>query len=204
RYLTWFYYFAEGWLRMNFHLMFPADDLVLRDASWLSHLSADRGPIKELAEKLRGCFVAEIERLGEDSTSRDERQVGNRLAEYLVILFIAEAFSDDVFELFWARAPLRVRQHAMWVLAIQLELTPDRLPPERRARAVCYWERRLAAAKAAPNPDALREEIGAFGQFFIRKGIHGEWLMDQVLAMSEAGFAPTYGFSVMERLAGLS
>jgi hypothetical protein len=204
RYLNWLYYFGEEWLRTNFDSMFPADDLALRDASWLSHLTADRGPINDLAEKMRDCFITEIERPGRDSAARDEHHVDNRLAEYLVILYIMEAISDDVLELFWARAPLRTLRHAMWFLAIQLEFTPDRLPPKGHARAVSYWQRRLAAAKAAPSPDTFREEIGAFGQFFIRKGIDDEWLMDQVLAMSEAGFAPADGFSVMNRLAEIS
>jgi hypothetical protein len=204
RYLAWLYYFGEDWLCANLDVLFPGDDLVLRDASWLSHLSADRGPINELADSLRDCFIAEIERLGQESAERDPQHVDDRFAEYLVILYIAEAVSDDVFELFWARAPLRARQHAMWFLGIQLELPADRLPPDHHARALTYWERRLAAAKAAPNPESFREEIGAAGQFFMRKGIDGEWLMDQVLAISEAGFAPTDGYSVMDRLSKIS
>jgi hypothetical protein len=124
RYLTWFYYFGEDWLRANLSVVFPEDDLMLRDASWLSHLSTDRGRINELAESLRDCFITEIERLGQDSTERDQQHVDDRFAEYIVILYIAEAVSDDVFELFWARAPLRARQHAMWFLSIQLELPP--------------------------------------------------------------------------------
>jgi hypothetical protein len=38
----------------------------------------------------------------------------------------------------------------------------------------------------------------------MRKGIDGEWLMDQVFAISEAGFAPTDGYSVMDRLSKIS
>jgi hypothetical protein len=185
-------------------MLFPEDDVVLRDASWLSHLSADRGPIKELAESLRECFITQIERLGQESTERDQQHVDDRFAEYIVILYIAEAFSDDVFELIWARAPLRARKHAIWFLSIQLKLPPIRLPPDRHVRAVKYWEGRVAAAKAAPNPEAFRDEIGAIGQFFARKAIDGEWLMDQVLAISEAGFAPTDGYSVMARLSEIS
>jgi hypothetical protein len=69
--------------------LFPEADLALRDASWLSHLNADRGPIDELAESLRYCFIAEIERLGQDSTEL----VDNRFAEYIVILFISSLWA---------------------------------------------------------------------------------------------------------------
>jgi hypothetical protein len=204
RYLTWLYFFGADWLRANLSALFPQDDPILGDASWLSHLIADRGPINELAESLRDCFIAEIIRLGQDSRERDQHHVDDRFAEYMVILYIAEAVSDDLFELFWVHAPLSVRQHAMWFLGIRLELPLDRLPADRHARAVTYWERRLAAAKAAPNPEEFREEIGTFGQFFVRKGIDDEWLMDQVLAICEAGFAPAGGYSVMNRLSKIS
>jgi hypothetical protein len=50
RYLTWLCYFGEDWLRANLSVLFPEDDLVLRDASWLSHLSADRRPLARTAE----------------------------------------------------------------------------------------------------------------------------------------------------------
>lgn len=204
RYLTWFYFFDEGWLRAHLSALFTNDDPVLRDACWLSHLSADRGPINELAEGLRDCVIVEIERLGQNSSERDPQHVDDRFAEYMVILYIAEALSDDVFELFWARAPLRTRQHAMWFLGIQLELPADRLPAGRHTRALTYWRRRVSAAKAASDPEPFREEIGTLGQFFMRKGIDSGWLMDQAVAISEAGFAPSDGFSVIDRLAKIS
>ena len=204
RYLSWLFYFAHPWLRDNFQSLFPPDDVALRDASWLSHLSADRGPIFELGQNLHDCIVAEIERLGQDDHSRDVQHVDNRLSEYLVLFYIAEALSKDVFDLFWSLAPLSTRKHAIWFLSIQLELPPDQMPVERRARAFSYWDRRLAAAKCAADPDAFREEIGSIGKFFFRQGIDGAWLMDQALAMADAGFVPTDPYSVLARLEKLS
>jgi hypothetical protein len=109
-----------------------------------------------------------------------------------------------VYEQFWNTAPVHARQHAIWFLGVQLELTPDQIPDDLRARAFSYWDRRLAAAKASTAPDDFRQEIGAFGQFFFRKGIADEWLMEQVLLMSKAGFAPTDAYSVMDRLVKVS
>ncbi|MBB5053476.1 hypothetical protein HNQ36_003476 [Afipia massiliensis] len=204
RYLNWFAYFAESWLRGQMPALFPDDDLSLRDAAWLAHLSADSGPISGFATAMRDCYVTEIKRLGDESSARDKQHVDDRLAEYLIILYIAAAFADDVFALFWDTAPVQARQHAMWFLGVQLELRPDQLPDDLRARALSYWDRRLAAAKASSTPDHFREEIGAVGQFFFRKGIPDEWLMEQVLLMSEGGFAPTESYSVMDRLEKIS
>jgi hypothetical protein len=204
RYLNWFAFFAEPWLRQQMPALFPSDDLSLRDAVWLAHLSADSGPISGLAPAMRDCYVAEIDRLGKDSAARAKQHVDDRLAEYLIILYIKAAFSDDVFELFWDHAPVGPRQHAMWFLGVQLELGPDQLPDDLRARALSYWDRRLAAAEASSTPDYFRDEIGAIGQLFFRTGIPDEWLVDQVLAMSAAGFAPSQPYSVMDRLAKMS
>lgn len=107
-------------------------------------------------------------------------------------------------EQFWSTAPRRARQHAMWFLGVELELPEEKLPDPFRERAVSYWERRLAAAKASSSPDSFREEIGAIGQLFFRKGISDEWLLNQTIAMSEAGFAPSDPYSVLDRLAKIS
>jgi len=204
RYLNLLDYFAETWLAQHLPMLLPDDDLSLRDAAWLAHLSADRGPNVDLAPAMRDCYVTEIGRLGADSAARDPRHVDDRLAEYLVILYEHAALPDEVFELFWDTAPVSVRQHAIWFLGIQLELPSDRITDEARARAYSYWDSRRAAAKASATPDYFREEVGAIGQFFFRNGIPDEWLMDQVLMMSEAGFAPSESYSVMDRLVKIS
>jgi hypothetical protein len=86
RYLNWLFYFADPWLRQHMPILFPADKLVLRDAAWLAHLSADSGPIQQLTPDMRDCYVTEICRLGQDASARDQWHVDERLAEYLVLL----------------------------------------------------------------------------------------------------------------------
>jgi hypothetical protein len=40
-------------------------------------------------------------------------------------------------------------EHAMWFLGVQLELPLDKFPDDLRARALSYWDRRLAATVRA-------------------------------------------------------
>jgi hypothetical protein len=204
RYLTWLFYFAESWVRAHIADLFPAGDVVLRDATWVSHLTTDSQPVKELAPEMRDCYVAEIHRLGQEKGPGDHLHVEERLAEYLIILYMWSALPDDVFEVFWNTAPVGARIHAMWFLGTQLGLPADKIPEPFRRRAVSYWDRRLAAARASTDPDRFRKELGAIGQFFIHGNIDGTWLMDQVLAMADVGFAPSEPYSVLDHLSKLS
>ncbi|OSI78079.1 hypothetical protein [Bradyrhizobium canariense] len=204
RYLTWLFYFGESWVRAHLAELFPAGDVSLRDATWVSHLTTDSQPVKELAPEMRDCYVAEICRLGQDEGPGDHLHVEERLAEYLVMLYIWSALPNDVFELFWNTAPASARKHAMWFLGTQLGLSTDKIPKPFRSRAVSYWDRRLAAARASADPDHFREELEALGQFFIQGNIDGTWLMDQVLAMADGGFAPSEPYGVLDHLSKLS
>lgn len=203
RYLQWLQFFAEGWVIRQFASLFPDDDLSLRDAAWLGHLLGDGGPVSALASRMQACYEVEIDRLRDEAPSQ-EAHTGDRLAEYLVILYTREALPDAVFERFWSSAPARYRQHAVWFLGTQIEKPPEKLGQEIHNRAVSYWEYRLQRAKTSASPDHFRDEIGAFGQFFFRKGISDEWLLDQTLSVSEAGFAPSEPYSVIRRLAEIS
>jgi hypothetical protein len=203
RYLTWLQFFGQEWLAQHLPLLFPDDDLPLRDAAWYGHLGGDSGPISVLATRMQDCYATEIGRL-RDQTDGQDRHADNRFPEYLVILYIHAALPNEIFEEFWNTAPVRHRQHAMWFLGVQLEFPPEKLPEPFRTKAISYWERRLAAARTSSSPDHFREEIGAIGQFFFRKGIPDAWLLEQVIAASEAGFAPGEPYSVVNRLAQTS
>lgn len=133
RYLNWFGFFVEQWLARHMPALFP-DDLSLRDAAWIAHLSADSGPSVALAPIMRDCYATEIGRLGKNATARDQQHVENRLAEYLVILYEHAAFPDEVFQLFWDTGPVSARQHAIWFLGIQFELPSNRIADDARAR----------------------------------------------------------------------
>ena len=69
-----------------------------------------------------------------------------------------------------------------------------------RSRAVAYWEERLGAATRASDPEPFRRELGAIGQFFLWE-VDRVWLMDQLLTMLRAGFAPNDAFGVIDNLA---
>jgi hypothetical protein len=90
----------------------------------------------------------------------------------------------------------------MGFLGRELQLPPEKLPDECRARGRAHWEMRLAAGVSSSNLDDYRDELGAIGQWFIHDAVNIDpvWLLDQLLRMLKVGFAPNNGYSLVEWL----
>jgi hypothetical protein len=202
RYLNFLFHFGEDWLRSQMASLFPAADNALRQSAWLSHLGFGQGPNMYLISDLHQCYAEEIARAatGDEQPDRDSRE--DSLSDHLILLYLWGGLPDDLLELFWSDAPLRMRQHAMWYVGTQL--AQPGLSDEIRARGFAYWERRLAAAKSAADPEPFRIELGAIGQWCFGDQINDVWLSEQLLDMMKAGFLPTDAFSVVTRLQKIS
>jgi hypothetical protein len=88
-------------------------------------------------------------------------------------------------------------------LGRELQLSPVKLTDAWRARGRIYWEMRLSAAIASDHRDDFRRELGAISQWFAHTahtGIDPIWLLDQLLRMMKAGFAPNNGYGIMKWL----
>jgi hypothetical protein len=195
RYLSWLHYFGEEWTRQQMTSLFPADNSELRDAAWISHLQSDSGPVDTLLDELKPCYAQQIARLG-DSTSEGRDASDNRFSEYLMVRYLWDLLPEDLLQQFWQVAPVQLRRHAMWFMGRQIAGTEER----HRERAILYWNRRLQSAKTAQNPEPYRKELGTIGQWFLWK-VDDSWLMDQLLLMLNAGFAPNDGLGVVDKLA---
>lgn len=202
RHLKWLWYFGQEWLTANMPILFPDDNDSLRLAAWVSHLMNESGPVEPLMPQLAKSYFEEIERLGTEEAEDDKEMRRNRLGEYLVILFISDVVPPSMMNLFWKRASVRTRQRAMGFLGRELQLPPDKLPGKYRTKAISYWEVRLVAAIAADDPDNYRAEVGAIGQWFIHDAVNIEpaWLLEQLLRMLKAGFAPNNAFELVKWL----
>ena len=203
RYLGWLFYFGEPWLIASAASIFPASDAQQRRAAWLGHLLHDQGPIGELLKILRPDYEHAIDRLGEDAKDREE-QGQKRLSDYLLVLYLRGQLDlqpGDLLDQFLRKASPRLRQHAMWWLGVQLKLPLDKFPEELRAKALAYWEARLAAGEAALDRTGFQEELGSIGLWCEHHQLAPDWIFDQMLRLLRAGYAPTSAYSVVEWLA---
>ena len=101
RYLTWLFYFGETWLREQIDNLFPSGDINLVASTWLGHLRNDKEPVGGLMDQLYPYYAAHIASLGKKDVPQGYEEAGNRLAEFLVILYLIEKLPDDLLRQFW-------------------------------------------------------------------------------------------------------
>lgn len=206
RYLGWLFYFGEPWLIASMGSLFPESDEGLRHAAWMGHLLHDRGPQGELLESLQPSYARAIDQLTNDARDREE-QVQKSLGTHLMILYLRDQLdlrAGGLLDRFIRKASPRLRQHVMWWLGVQLKLLPDQFPDAMRAKALAYWNSRLAAGEASQDRDGFKGELGSIGQWCDHHHLEPQWLFDQMLRLLRLGFEPSLVYSVVEWLAKVS
>ncbi|MET4373307.1 hypothetical protein ABIA99_006029 [Bradyrhizobium sp. LB12.1] len=196
RYINWLAYYGEEWLRERFSALFPADHPELAAAAWLGYIEHSR-PVGPLFDLLRPYYVLHAQSLGQVDVTPGFAETANRLADYLMAHFLWEKLPDDLLQLFLRTASGEVRRHTMWFMGREMGAAKEyRLP------AMAYFEQRLRSAIESNDPEPYRRELGTISQFF-RMDVDQIWLLDELLKMLQAGFAPNDPFSVVDSLAKL-
>ena len=122
RHLNLLGYYGEGWLRAHLAFIFPDESDMLRRAAWLGHLMSDYRPAISLMPRLTKSYMDEIDRLEQHEGKQDHEARGNRLGDYLLVHYLADAAPMSVMEAFWQKASVRLRQHVMGFLGRELQL----------------------------------------------------------------------------------
>jgi hypothetical protein len=121
------------------------------------------------------------------------------LADYLMVLFVNDALPESLLQRFLDKAPVAARQHAIKFIGREIGAPLRGGLVSRRIKAQSYWLQRLEAAKASDDPDRFRAEIGSIG-LWVLWNVEPDWLLEQLLAIMDAGFAPNDIYSVVDKL----
>lgn len=206
RYLCWLFHFGETWLTGRMAWLFTESDEELRHAAWMGHLLHDQGPLGDLLEFLEPDYARAIGQLTDDAKDRAE-QAQRSLGIHLMVLYLRgriDLQAGSLLDRFLGKASPRLRQHVMWWLGVQLKFPRDQFPDEMRARALAYWDSRLAAGEAAQDRSEFKGELGSIGQWCDHHHLEPEWLFDQMLRLLRLGFEPSLAYSVVAWLAKIS
>lgn len=197
RYLNWLHYLDPNWIASRVEKLFPVADPTLRNAAWLGHLHNDGGPNPALFSGMESCYLGEIDRINEPA----EDYHSERLAIYILNLYLNNAFPSHLMQKFWDNAPPKILRQNIWHLGNYLGSPNDKVPAPIRQRCIDYWDERLASGTQASDTKRFGEELGTVGNWCIHSLIDPDWLIAQLLLLLKAGYVPASGYSVIEWLA---
>jgi hypothetical protein len=116
-----------------------------------------------------------------------------------MVLFVNDALPESLLQQFLDKAPVAARQHAIKFIGREIGAPLRGGLALRRIKAQSYWVQRLEAAKATDDPDRFRAEIGSIG-LWILWNVEPDWLLEQLLVILAAGYAPNDMYSVVDKL----
>lgn len=194
-----------AWAKNHVEKIFPVDEsaTAYRDAAWMTYIAHCRA-YDVVFDILHDQYGLSVERFVEGQEGRSRSTEG--LVDHLMTFYwrgkISLVDPNDLMNRFWIKASNRARGYAMEFLGESLHNTKDTIAPEILMRLKSYWERRLEAAKEAP--DLCRFEMAAFGHWFVSGKFEDDWAIQQLeSALNIAG--ETYPDDVVvERLATLA
>jgi len=208
--LPWLVLLDPRWVTDNLNQIFPtaADAALLREAAWETYLA--NSPYDNAFDVLKGEYHRAVSELEEIKAPTDRRRFldpAERVAEHLMILYwrgrITWDNEGDMLQEFFERAAEEVRAQALEFVGHSLWRGEYDLSAEQAARLRELWRRRWETIRAVP--DAHRKEGATFGWWFASsRKLPDDWLLQQLLEILEAGFAPDADHLVIAKLAELA
>jgi hypothetical protein len=203
-------YLAPAWASCNVPIIFPTRDAgrQLFDAAWQPYLNYAMyfQPAFDLLQEQYGFA---LERLGsaaaiEVSGADPERQ----LAQHIMVSYgrgnLTLDDAESLINRFFTSANQSLRATALGFIGEDLRRTEGSIDAEILNRLQTLWSTRLDRARRAASTDDFKEELAAFGWWFVSEKFDEEWALQQlreVLLLVQNVDADDF---VVERLAALA
>lgn len=181
----WLVLLDPEWARNNLDRIFPIRQgkEAFFAASWNAYITFCR-PYDFVLDILRGRYHYAVARIGcRCEYSPGLAEPDEKLAEHLMIFYWRGKLSldDPLLIAFWEKAPDMLRAHSLQFIGLALEQTPGDISAEILNRLKQLWESRLHTAKKAPQALDFKNEIGAFGWWFVSEKFDMDWAIAQLL-----------------------
>lgn len=205
QWFPWLVLLDPAWAEDHVKDVFPDDGsaTAFRDAAWVAYITQCE-PYDNVFRVLHDQYALSVERL--ETRQKEISRAAESLAGHLMTFYWRGKLSLDepngLISRFWIKAADSVRAHAVAYIGESLCHTDETVSPEILHRLIVYWERRVAAAKEAP--DICRAEMAAFGHWFVSGKFDQLWAIRQLsVALKIAGEIHPDNM-VVERLAALA
>jgi hypothetical protein len=208
QWLPWLVLLDPVWTKEHIASIFPGteSERSYRDAAWETYIIFC-APYDNVFEIMGDQYAAALDRLGKVKEKKTWiADPGERLAEHLMFFYwrgkLAVDGPRDLLNRFWSQAPESIRAHALGFIGRKFESTKETIPAEILQRLQFLWEQRLSAAKEKPN--SHKQEMAAFGWWFISGKFEDSWIMAQLIEALKISGKMEISESVVERLASFA
>lgn len=175
----------KSWAASHVEGIFPSapEQRNLWDAAWQSYIVFCR-PYDAIFQLLRVQYVRAIRELGREAPYRVAGNADHKeqLAVHLMVFYgrgVITLEDDDLVSLFFTRAPLAVRRHALAFIGRSLREEEDDIPTEVLERFQQLWQRRVDVLKGAGIGEEI-VELSEFGWWFISGKLDTRWSLDRL------------------------
>jgi hypothetical protein len=212
QWFPWLHLLDKNWATKNVRSIFPLDPVLrdFRDAAWHTYI-VFCAPYDSVFESLRDEYERAIDLIG--VPAKWKQMYGGpdqRLAEHLMILYwrgqLKLGEPEGVLQHFFSKADDGLAGHAIGFVGRSLynQKERDNIPPAIIDRLTKLWEERLTVAKKATRRSSHRNELAAFGWWFVSGTFEDDWAarqLEEVLAITPEVEADDM---VVERLAKIA
>jgi hypothetical protein len=205
----WLNLLDPAWAKQHVPSIFPEDVSLqaLYDAAWEAYIVFCL-PYDEVFLTLKEQYAHAVARLG-SATHKDRlaRDPEERLSEHLMTLYwrgkIVLDEPEGILPQFWAKADSLLRGHALEFIGRSLRNQHEEIPSAILERMKALWERRLEVAQSSAAPQNHKEEMAAFGSWFVSGKFPDEWALPELLTALRISGKTEPDDDVVERLGQL-
>jgi len=208
QWLPWLVLLDPVWTKEHVANIFPGTEpeRSYRDAAWETYIIFC-APYDNVFEIMGDQYASAVDRLGKTKEKKTwVADPGERLAEHLMFFYWRGKLAIDdprrLLNRFWSQAPESIRGHVLGFIGRKFESTKETIPAEILRRLQFLWEQRLSAAKEKPN--SHKQEMTAFGWWFISGKFEDSWIMAQLVEALKISGKMEISESVVEKLASFA
>ena len=176
------------WLRANIRRILPegAEDPPRFTAAWECFVCFNP-PNTTLLSALMPAYQRAVAQTGQPGGMIHPALPEDRLAEHLMVYHwlgtLEFGSPNGILDAFYAKAPDKLRGHAMWFVGTSVSHWDESAPPQIFERLKRLVEKRIEVARRAASPADFANELANFGWWFASEKFDERWSLEALLAV---------------------
>lgn len=201
QWLPWLVLLDVAWVTINLHKIFPKEKQLnqFRDAAWETYIVFCH-PYDNILDVIRNEYTAAIERI--DDSEEFEKAEDGLLEHIMTYTYRGKVKIDDpqdLFALFFAKAPLSLRKAAFEFLGRVLYNSEGEIPAKIKEQFKRIWENRVVFYKKEKQSNEI-QELNGFGWWYASGKLDETWALEQLILSLKMGVVPDPEQFIIDRL----